>query len=531
MILKNLIPPFWNDEKEHQQFISNTNAIDDITIELATLKEQGSTDTELISSLEADLKQLDIINSDIYQRTLDNCYYTYKDNLQQLTNAMETAVNAITLDDYTSSYKNFSALLKASLEQRGVSTQRLPNYINFGYDNFVRFLYHCFEFDDILIALSNSAEDHIDHELDSQLDIIADKYISLIENKAAQFFEKPISKKEEKQKKPIETLFNNDINGAYLLEGKFTNNLARSLTPFNAINEIKASGKNPLNMSNSAIITSSQDFKITTTNAADFKGLKISTSMLFDMAILALSQSSTGREVFIPLDTYMETRKLKDKKTARETVKNDLDTLFNLSISFTDKIKGKDADFKDIRIITSKGIQKSIINIKFSEEANEIIRNYYAMYIPQELLSIDNKKFPHSYLLGRKIYELKRTNLGTYREDIISVKTLLTACTTIPSYEEISKTNRSYTERIIKPFEDNLDYFTSFKWEYCKAKGEPLTQEETNHFDIHIFLKSYIKITFIDYPVNNNLMDRKQRYAELNASKPAKRSRKKTTNT
>ena len=48
-------------------------------------------------------------------------------------------------------------------------------------------------------------------------------------------------------------------------------------------------------------------------------------------------------------------------------------------------------------------------------------------------------------------------NIGKNNEDIISVKALLSDAPYIPSYEKVMKTGRQLNQRIIEPFERDMD--------------------------------------------------------------------------
>ena len=52
----------------------------------------------------------------------------------------------------------------------------------------------------------------------------------------------------------------------------------------------------------------------------------------------------------LPLNEYMDRCGLKDVKTARKQVKDELDRLYALSITWSDKVNGKQADFVKVRI-------------------------------------------------------------------------------------------------------------------------------------------------------------------------------------
>ena len=97
------------------------------------------------------------------------------------------------------------------------------------------------------------------------------------------------------------------------------------------------------------------------------KGFRTSTYQLLDALTVALTESGAQSPVVVlSLEEYMKKRGLKDKKEARKQVTDDLEILFNATISFKEKRKkGQEQDIHDIRIIDSKGIKKGIITVTF----------------------------------------------------------------------------------------------------------------------------------------------------------------------
>lgn len=258
-------------------------------------------------------------------------------------------------------------------------------------------------------------------------------------------------------------------------------------------------------------------------NFLELTGFKTTTHQLLDALIATLTDAGAKEpEIAIPLEDYMALRGIKDKKTARTQVKNDLETLYNASISFTEKVKGKPKDFFDMRIIDSKGITKGIITASFSNKFFNVLKGYPIMSYPKTLWGYNNNNNPHSYYFLRRISEHKNMNLGKKNEDIIAVKTLLTASPELPSYEEVKATDRAFNRRIIDPFERDMDAIAdTLKWEYCKRNGIPLTDKELNSLNYEMFSKLLVKCSWNNYP------DKTARLEKIEASKKKATTRKK----
>ena len=90
-----------------------------------------------------------------------------------------------------------------------------------------------------------------------------------------------------------------------------------------------------------------------------FREINIRTSafMLYDFLVMRLTENGAKSPVIsVSLDDYMNIRGLQNTKEAREQVKEDLETLYNISISFEEKRRGGSKSFHDLRVLSDKGI-------------------------------------------------------------------------------------------------------------------------------------------------------------------------------
>ena len=131
------------------------------------------------------------------------------------------------------------------------------------------------------------------------------------------------------------------------------------------------------------------------------------------------------------------------------------------------------------------------------------------MPVNYRLLQIESnkQKNPYAYPLGLKITQymkLKQFDNETQKPNttcIISVSKLLEVCQNygMPTYEELATGTRNYEKQIITPLIRDLDRLQQeniFKWEFCKAKGDSLTEEELDTFTAKDFINIFVKITY-----------------------------------
>jgi len=318
---------------------------------------------------------------------------------------------------------------------------------------------------------------------------------------------------------------------------KSTFSTIRQGTATNTLTKIKPSTKRNTiidTITGTATITQG-NLSITIPDFTKLKGFRTSTYQLLDALTVALTETGAkSPAVALSLEEYMKKRGLKDKKEARKQVTDDLETLFNATISFKEKRKkGQEQDFHDIRIIDSKGIRKGIITVTFGTVFYNILLGYPIMPYPAQLWELNSKRNPNSFYLLRKIAEHKNMNVGKKNEDIIAVKTLLAVAPYLPSYEEVMNTDRAISRRIIEPFERDMDALEdTLTWTYCHSNNTPLTDEELSSMSYDTFISLLIKIDWKQYPDQTARLERKaERIEQAEQGKKRKTYKKKKADT
>lgn len=270
---------------------------------------------------------------------------------------------------------------------------------------------------------------------------------------------------------------------------------------------------NPLN--NTASIESGE-VKLIIKSLDTLSGtLGVSTHKLLSTAIAgftALNHTGTGNDrslreakVAIPLKEYAikcgydveehptdspeeATKEAKRAKAAldnfRKKVRKDLELLYNASISWKEKVKGKDTDFADIRILGGKGIKAGYINIEFTVSLAEYLIQLPVSQYPPALLLLDERN-DNAYNIGLKMAEHYSNDNNQIKgtAQLLKVKTLLDY-TNLPEFSEVRAKRKSWEERIKEPFETALDALTGCglleDWRYSHSKGAEITDEEAD---------------------------------------------------
>lgn len=266
-------------------------------------------------------------------------------------------------------------------------------------------------------------------------------------------------------------------------------------------------------------------------NYAKLTGLKTSTYQLLDAITIALTETGAkSPTVVLSLKDYMERREIKDRKEARKQITTDLDVLLKTSLSWEEKCKGKSIPYAGVNITDSwmwADAKKTAVVFTFGQTFYNVLLSYPIMRYPAQLQTLNSKRNPNSYYLLRRITEHKNMNIGKPNEDIIAVKTLLEAAH-ISSIDKVRAGNRNIADRIIAPFERDMNAFSdTLVWSYCHSKGVPLTEEEKKNFSYDFFISLMIKTEWKNYPNQTTRLERKVERLEQAKKKKRTSSKKK----
>lgn len=215
----------------------------------------------------------------------------------------------------------------------------------------------------------------------------------------------------------------------------------------------------------------------------NYKELKNSTTKLLVFAIININ----GYIAEFSLTEYMNFRNIKDRKEATNKIKSDLELL--KSIKSLESIKD---NYNFECLIIGGNYSKGKVNIKFNPLFAESLKKFY-MYIPYELLSINDKYYPHAWTLGYFIFEHARNNKTL--SFTLKIETCLKRID-IPSIKEVgNKMDRHFDNKIIKPFESTIDILS-------ESIPDLTIEFENEYQNISEFEKGRIKININNQKLN-----------------------------
>ena len=248
------------------------------------------------------------------------------------------------------------------------------------------------------------------------------------------------------------------------------------------------------------------------------------TAQLFMFAVMLTSETHCrSKVVSFNLTDYMLERGISDKKEARKQVKKNLKTIAESRITYEKDNYAFD-NYGGINFVDQYDYSNGNITIIWTDSFFRLLKRYPIRPIHPVVFQINDHKNPNSIYFYNKIAELKniRVDKQSQDENIISVKTLLSAAVTIPAYEDMKKAgNYDYKRRIIEPFERDLNALDSaLTWEYCKPRGQKLSLKEWVNMDYSTFEALNIRIKWRAYPDQSRRIERanerREKLLELN---------------
>ena len=322
----------------------------------------------------------------------------------------------------------------------------------------------------------------------------------------------------------------NEVVAAAIEEAK-TFSTIRQGTATNALTKVNSIlGRNTvIDQFTGAATVTEGDLTITFPHFESIGGLKTSTHRLLDAITVALTESGAkSPTVILPLEEYMKRRGLKDRKEAKTQAKADMEILRGASFSWEERRGKKTESYSFVNLADSGEIRRNgDIVFTYGTTFYNILLGYPVMPYPAQLQTLNSKRNPNSYYLLRKIAEHKNMNIGKKNENIIAVKTLLSVAPFLPTYEEVMETGRQLDQRIIKPFERDMDALeTTLSWNYCHSLDQPLTDEELATMSYATFEELLIHTEWRNYPDQTARLERKAE-AVAKAQKKRTASKKK----
>ncbi len=239
------------------------------------------------------------------------------------------------------------------------------------------------------------------------------------------------------------------------------------------------------------------------------KDLNTNTHRFFDVLFCKLNKIGAMNRVFvIPKEEYKELRGIKSESEWAKKLpilKKDIELLRGMGIDWNIENKKTGPSFGGMSFFDLLFYENKEIKVSFAPTFFGYLAKYGTAMPHNSKVSnaLNDHKNPYSYYLLKILECHKYMNSGKPNEDIISTRALRSAIPIFPALEEVAAKDRHIAERIIEPFERDLNALEeAVTWEYCHKNGTPLTDEECSEVSTNyeMFDDMLIKTTWKDYP-------------------------------
>lgn len=246
-------------------------------------------------------------------------------------------------------------------------------------------------------------------------------------------------------------------------------------------------------------------------------------------------------EVAEALGRNVENRNTKSK-FKREFL-NAMEVLSRISLRIEEELNGRQITVGKAHLLSSftpseteKDTTEVILGLKFLEYLS---MGYLKAFNTNILKISDASSYQfhtayNNYVTIGRNHLASKEQTGPVKAKIFSIESAIKWAATLPTIEDVKNSDRRYTQRIIEQLEKILDdeHGMIDKWEWCKTKGEKLTEDEKANLGSYDVIQDlFIKVIAIKeeepllnavYPATGRILEAKEKKAKQRAKRVAK---------
>ena len=241
------------------------------------------------------------------------------------------------------------------------------------------------------------------------------------------------------------------------------------------------------------------------------------------------------------LGRNVENRNTKSK--FKKEFLNAMEVLSRISLRIEEELNGRQITVGKAHLLSSftpseteKDTTEVILGLKFLEYLS---MGYLKAFNTNILKITDASSYQfhtayNNYVTIGRNHLASKEQTGPVKAKIFSIESAIKWAATLPTIEDVKNSDRRYTQRIIEPLEKILDdeHGIIEKWEWCKAKGEKLEDNEKENLGSYdVIEKLYVKVIAIKeeepllnavYPATGRIIEAKEKKAKQRTKRVAK---------
>ena len=222
---------------------------------------------------------------------------------------------------------------------------------------------------------------------------------------------------------------------------------------------------------------------------------------------------------------------------------NAMEVLSRISLRIEEELNGRQITVGKAHLLSSftpseteKDTTEVILGLKFLEYLS---MGYLKAFNTNILKITDASSYQfhtayNNYVTIGRNHLASKEQTGPVKAKIFSIESAIKWAATLPTIEDVKNSDRRYTQRIIEPLEKILDdeHGIIEKWEWCKAKGEKLENNEKENLGSYdVIEKLYVKVIAIKeeepllnavYPATGRIIEAKEKKAKQRTKRVAK---------
>lgn len=195
----------------------------------------------------------------------------------------------------------------------------------------------------------------------------------------------------------------------------------------------------------------------------------------------------------------------------------------NIKYRCWERINGKKVESGTISINGGTSfIKNGVVYWNFNADLSAQLALFAPMDYPTELWKTDPRT--NQYYFGRYIAQNYRLNEGKKGRERIPIKTLISKSPNMPTYEEVMRSNRNVTDRIVRKTFSDLDALEHIFYTVELEDGTRIDNPEGMDYDT--FIAAYIVVDYSDYPSHTQrIANQQRRQKRIQAAKERKQAK------
>ncbi len=265
------------------------------------------------------------------------------------------------------------------------------------------------------------------------------------------------------------------------------------------------------------------------------------TQLLKRDAVTEIMLNLNLMEVASALGRNVENRNTKSK--FKKEFFNALDVLSRINLRIEEDLNGRSITVGKAHLLSSftpSAVDKETTEVILGLKFLEYLSNGYLKAFNTNILKITDASSYQFHTAYNNYVTIGRNHLankdqtGPVKAKIFSIESAIKWTATLPTVEDVKNSDRRYTQRILEPLEKILDdeHGMIEKWEWCKAKGEKLEDNEKENLGSYdVIEKLYVKVVAIKeeepllnavYPATGRIIEAKEKKAKQRTKRVAK---------